>query len=349
LDQRSSIRTLLFSNTHSPTFCPRRGQKGAEHLHLKKTLVSALILGSLTFTASIAQGQVYYVQPGDSLYNIAARYGISVPSLVQSNGLGNNQIYPGQALNITSRTGSSSTTSFSYTVLPGDSLFLLAQKFGISIDTIKSSNNLSSNYLLIGKQLTIPGSVNSSISNNTSYLVQAGDSLFLIAQRYGVSIDALRAANNLSSDATIYTNQSLTIPVIAKSSSTNTTGIKLNQSDMDLLARLVTAEAGGESFEGEVAVAATVLNRMRDPLYPKTIPGIIYQVTNGCYQYSPVLDGRINEPSSASAYQAVLSACSGWDPSNGANGFYNPAKTVNQWVESQPVTATIGNHIFFNS
>ena len=118
---------------------------------------------------------------------------------------------------------------------------------------------------------------------------------------------------------------------------------------MDLLARLVTAESDGEPLIGQVAVAATILNRLRDPLYPKTIPGIIYEVDNGCYQYSPVLDGRINQPASASAYRAVQSAYSGWDPSNGANGFYNPAKTTNQWVSSQPETAIIGNHIFFNS
>ena len=182
-------------------------------MQLKKTLVSALILGSLTFTASIAQGQVYYVQPGDSLYNIAARYGTTVPALVQSNGIGNNQIYPGQALNIASGGSISSTSSFTYTVRPGDSLFLLSQKFGVSIDTIKSSNNLSSDYLLSGKQLTIPSSsaANSS-TTNSSYLVQAGDSVFLIAQRYGITVTALRAANNLSSDATIYPNQSLTIP-----------------------------------------------------------------------------------------------------------------------------------------
>jgi N-acetylmuramoyl-L-alanine amidase len=124
--------------------------------------------------------------------------------------------------------------------------------------------------------------------------------------------------------------------------------LNLSQRDIDLLAKLVTAESDGEPFEGQVAVAATILNRLQDPLYPKTIPGIIYQVDNGRYQYSPVLDGRINQAASASAYRAVLLACSGWDPSNGANGFYNPTKTTNQWVTSQPVTVTIGRHIFFN-
>jgi peptidoglycan lytic transglycosylase len=319
-------------------------------MQLKKTLVSALILGSLTFTASIAQGQVYYVQPGDSLYNIAARYGTSVPALVQSNGIGNNQIYPGQALTIASGGNTNSTSSFTYTVRSGDSLFLLSQKFGVSVATLKSSNHLSGDYLVSGKQLTIPGgNIANSSTTNSSYRVQAGDSIFLIAQRYGITGTALRAANNLSADAPIYPNQSLTIPKAVSISSSSYYGIQLNQKDLDLLARLVTAESDGEPFIGQVAVAATILNRLRDPLYPKTIPGIIYEVDNGRYQYSPVLDGRINQPASASAYRAVQSAYSGWDPSNGANGFYNPAKTTNQWVSSQPETVVIGNHIFFNS
>jgi len=314
----------------------------------KKTLVSSLMLGVLTFTAGAVYGQVYYVQPGDSLYNIAARYGTSTTTLSQANGLNNNQIYPGQALNITSKSNTSSS-SVAYTVLPGDSLFLIAQKFGVSVDSIKNNNNLSSDYLWAGKQLAIPSGNSSSSSNSSRYLVQADDSLFLIAKQYGITVAALRAANNLSSDATIYPNQSLTIPKKTVSSSSSSTGLQLSQNDAELLARLVTAESDGEPFEGQVAVAATILNRLQDPLYPKTIAGIIYQVDNGRYQYSPVLDGRINQPASASAYRAVQLACSGWDPSNGANGFYNPTKTSNNWVKSQPVTVSIGDHIFFNS
>jgi N-acetylmuramoyl-L-alanine amidase len=113
------------------------------------------------------------------------------------------------------------------------------------------------------------------------------------------------------------------------------------------LARLVSAESAGEPFQGQVAVAATILNRLEDPRYPNTIPGVVYQVESGRYQYSPVLDGRINLPATPGAYQAIEQALTGADPSNGANGFYNPAKTTNQWVRMQPVTATIGGHVFF--
>jgi LysM repeat protein len=160
-------------------------------MHFKKSFVSVMILGSLIFAAGgTAHGQVYYVQPGDSLYSIAARYGTTTSALTDLNALSSNQIYPGQALNIASK-NSNKSNSFSYTVLPGDSLFLLAQKFGITVDAIKSSNNLSSNFLWVGKQLTIPAVKKSSSASTTSYIVKAGDSLFLIAQRYGVSVDAL--------------------------------------------------------------------------------------------------------------------------------------------------------------
>jgi hypothetical protein len=123
-------------------------------------------------------------------------------------------------------------------------------------------------------------------------------------------------------------------------------GFRFTPAELDLFARLVHAEAAGEPFEGQVAVAASVLNRIRSPLYPDTLTAVIYQVVNGFYQYSPVLDGRINLPANESARRAVQEALSGRDPSLGALGFFNPRKTDNQWVRSRPVTVTIGQHVF---
>ncbi|NLN17340.1 MAG: hypothetical protein GX182_08510 [Firmicutes bacterium] len=118
--------------------------------------------------------------------------------------------------------------------------------------------------------------------------------------------------------------------------------------ELDLFARLVHAESAGEPYAGQVAVAASVLHRLESPAYPDTIRGVIYQVTDGrYYQYSPVLDGRINLPANRTSFQAVYDALAGWDPSGGATGFYNPRKTSNRWVRSRPVTATIGRHVFF--
>lgn len=123
---------------------------------------------------------------------------------------------------------------------------------------------------------------------------------------------------------------------------------RFSGSDLDLLARLVHAEAEGEPYAGKVAVAATILHRVDDPAYPDTIPGVIYQVWDGKYvQYEPVLNGRINLPADDASRRAVQDAVAGVDPSLGAIGFYNPAKTFNQWVRERPVTTVIGNHYFF--
>jgi N-acetylmuramoyl-L-alanine amidase len=167
-------------------------------------------------------------------------------------------------------------------------------------------------------------------------------------------VSSIRQANGLSSDS-LWVGQALTIPGGQSGSGGTWTGSNgssssLSQSDIDLLAHLVSAEAGGESYTGQVAVAATVLNRLRDARYPKTIAGIIYEYSWGAYQYTPVQDGRINLMPVASAYTAAQEAAGGSDPSGGANGFYNPVVAEpGNWVMSQPVTAVIGNHIFFRS
>lgn len=116
--------------------------------------------------------------------------------------------------------------------------------------------------------------------------------------------------------------------------------------DIELIAKLVYAEARGEPYSGQVAVAATVLNRLGDPNYPKSIPEIIFQVVDGYYQYSPVLDGQINLTPDETAKRAVMDALNGTDPTGGATTFFNPSKTNDQWVRSRPYITTIGSHVF---
>ncbi len=122
---------------------------------------------------------------------------------------------------------------------------------------------------------------------------------------------------------------------------------QFSQEEIDLLARITRAEAEGESRLGQIAVAATVLNRTQSPRYPDTIAGVVYQKVSGRYQYSPVADGRINLPPTGAHYEAAFQALAGLDPTSGATGFFNPAKTADRWVRSHPVTTVIGNHRFF--
>ncbi len=127
---------------------------------------------------------------------------------------------------------------------------------------------------------------------------------------------------------------------------------KFSDYELDLLARLVHAEAKGEPYIGQVAVAASVLNRLTHPDYPNTLHAIIHEVVtvNGkrYYQYEPVLNGSIKTPAGKNAVLAVWDAIAGWDPSYGATGFFAPAKVgSSSWVRTRPVTVNIGNHRFF--
>ncbi len=122
-------------------------------------------------------------------------------------------------------------------------------------------------------------------------------------------------------------------------------GFKLSAEEIDLLARLVHAEAGGEPFQGKVGVAATVLNRVRDAYYPDTIREVIYQQDHG-FQYCTVRNGRINQPADNISFQAVKKAVDGQDPTGGALSFYNPVKSYNYWIQTRIYCKRIENHLF---
>ena len=112
--------------------------------------------------------------------------------------------------------------------------------------------------------------------------------------------------------------------------------------DVYLLARLISAEARGEPYVGQVAVGAVVLNRVRHPSFPSTVSGVIYQTD----AFTCVSDGQFNQPIAESAYRAAQDALNGWDPSGGAIYYFNPATATSQWIWSRPLIVTIGNHRF---
>lgn len=112
--------------------------------------------------------------------------------------------------------------------------------------------------------------------------------------------------------------------------------------DVDLLARLISAEARGEPYEGQVAVGAVVLNRVEHASFPNSISGVIYQ--SGAF--SCLDDGQFDEPVAESAYRAAQDALNGWDPSSGAIYYFNPSTATSSWIWSRPVILTIGKHMF---
>lgn len=113
---------------------------------------------------------------------------------------------------------------------------------------------------------------------------------------------------------------------------------------VNLLARLVNGEARGEPYEGQVAVAAVIMNRVKSSKFPNTIAGVIYQKS----QFSCVTDGQFNEPieENSTVYKAAQEAMNGADPTNGALYFYNPSKTKSKWLFSLKTVKTIGKHKF---
>ena len=121
-----------------------------------------------------------------------------------------------------------------------------------------------------------------------------------------------------------------------------TGGTSSNDSTVNLLARIISGEARGEIYEGQVAIAAVVLNRVRHASFPNTIAGVIYQ--NGAF--TAVTDGQINVSPSESCFKAARDALNGWDPTGGAIYYYNPRTATNQWIRSRPIVRTIGKHVF---
>ena len=195
------------------------------------------------------------------------------------------------------------------------------------------------------------------------HVVKAGDTLWGITQLYQVSLEALRQANQLSSDR-IVPGQELIIPGTGPQDDATDTPIlgtpvlpsleggfvlpeeEYSQQDLEdiaLLARLVFAEARGEPFDGQIAVAAVLLNRLKHPGFPDTVREAIYQPR----QFEPVANGTINQTPDNLAYQAVMEARAGVDPTNGSVFFWNPRKVpASSWVWTQTVKLQIGDHVF---
>lgn len=131
---------------------------------------------------------------------------------------------------------------------------------------------------------------------------------------------------------------------VVKSTSVYAVGGSSTTSDIQLMARAINGEARGEPYEGQVAVGAVILNRVKSSKFPNTIAGVIYQ--SGAF--TAVSDGQINVPIKAgsSVLKAAQDAMNGWDPTGGAIYYFNPSTATNKWIWSRPLIKTIGKHRF---
>ncbi|MCY6356833.1 spore cortex-lytic enzyme [Clostridium sp. ZS2-4] len=115
-----------------------------------------------------------------------------------------------------------------------------------------------------------------------------------------------------------------------------------NNQDVILLARLINGEARGEPYEGQVAVGAVILNRVRNPKFPSTIAAVVYQPG----AFTAIVDGQVHAEMQPDSIKAARDALNGWDPSGGAIYYFNPATATSSWIWSRPLIKVIGKHRF---
>ncbi len=169
---------------------------------------------------------------------------------------------------------------------------------------------------------------------------------------YNGNVDGIYGSQTLEAVKYFQRKNGLTVDGIAgtktlqamgiMNSSNSSSSSSLSSSDLNLLSRLIYAEARGEPYTGQVAVGAVVLNRVKSSSFPNTISGVIYQ--SGAF--SVVNDGQINLTPNETAKKAARDAMNGWDPSYGSIYYFNPNTATSAWIWSRPHVVTIGNHRF---
>ncbi len=182
------------------------------------------------------------------------------------------------------------------------------------------------------------GSTGKEVTDIQNVLKQQGFYTGAVDGIYGTAtrnaVINFQKANGLAADGIVGKN---TLDAMGLTSSPG-----YNSADYELLARIISAEARGETYLGQVAVGAVVLNRVEHPSFPDTVSGVVYQ--NGAF--SCLYDGQFYEAVADSAYSAARDALNGLDPSGGAIYYYNPAVATNKWIFGRPVITTIGSHVF---
>ena len=222
-----------------------------------------------------------------------------------------------------------------YRIQAGDTLSSIAKAHNVGISALMDANNLTDDMIYPGKYLYIPN------DSSVQHKVAKGESLYLIAKKYGVTPQYIRQLNSLNSD-TIYPGQTLTIRTERANLSSRGYTYTATQKEIDLLARLVHGEARGESLEGQIAVAAVVLNRLHNDDFPNTISQVIYQDL----AFTAVSDGQFALTPNSQAYAAVRLALSGYDPSCGSLYYWNPRTATSEWIWGRTVLLKIDRHLF---
>lgn len=197
----------------------------------------------------------------------------------------------------------------------------------VSIDNVNSNNNVVASEV-------------ATVSQNKQIQQKLKDLGY-----YNGSVDGIYGPKTRSSVVAFQKANGLVSDGIAGPKTIAALGLNFNSttsSDLYLLAKCVHAEARGEPYVGQVAVAAVILNRVKDAAFPNTISGVIYQP----WAFTAVNDGQINLEPNSTAYQAAQDALNGWDPTYGCLYYYNPTTATSKWIFERQTVVTIGKHVF---
>jgi LysM repeat protein len=291
-------------------------------------LTSALTIGisaitSLNIFAATLTTKTYTVKSGDSLSAIAQKHVESLSNLRKANNKWNDSISPGQFLNVSiisgftiHQTTQKKGTSFKiYTVRSGDCLSVIARNHGESLNNLRKANNKWNDSIFPGQVLNVSKETIPTV-NQSSHSVATIPTVNQL--RHSVATTSIVNQPRHSVVTTSTVNQPRHSIVTTTSRSIN-----YSSSDVNLLARLITAESGGTSYNDQVSVGAVVMNRVKSGLYPNSISAVINQHTNNGYQFTTVPNGSINRPAQVSAIKAAQAALSGNDPTNNALYFHS--------------------------
>lgn len=192
------------------------------------------------------------------------------------------------------------------------------------------------------------GSSGGSVTEVQKKLIQWGYLTGSADGKYGektrAAVLAFQRKNGLAADGRVgpATAAAMGVTLSGGSGGAVAASASIISADHRLLSRLVYAEARGESYKGQVAVAAVVLNRVASASFPNTISGVIFQ--SGAF--SCVSNGSINNTPDSTAIRAALDALNGWDPTGGCLYYYNPRATDDKWIRTRTIKTVIGNHSF---
>ncbi len=190
------------------------------------------------------------------------------------------------------------------------------------------------------------GSSGSDVTRVQQKLIQWGYLTGTADGKYGEktrnAVAAFQRKNGLAADGRVGPATAAAMGVTLSGGSVQAASASIISADHRLLSKLVYAEARGETYKGQVAVAAVVLNRVASASFPNTISGVIYQAG----AFSCVSNGQINNTPDSTAIRAALDALNGWDPTGGCLYYYNPRATGDKWIRTRTVKTVIGNHSF---